>query len=131
MTTRMNQEIFICHLRKTIDEIKKEKCLSQEEYVFMINPIAEPGKPLLAKDEVMRLVLLSEKNIGGRVLKEEKAAALLTSFCPFVPIWIHVSLVKCTETEIMFRLDCSLRLRKPSLLRNQELGHPPFKAIFD
>lgn len=30
---------------------------------------------------------------------------------------------------ILMNLECSLRFRKPSLLRNQETGHAPFKVV--
>lgn len=33
------------------------------------------------------------------------------------------------EEKAIFKLETSLRFRKPTLLRNVETGHAPFKAI--
>ncbi|EHK2531989.1 hypothetical protein LMV59_000950 [Listeria monocytogenes] len=33
------------------------------------------------------------------------------------------------EEKAIFKLEISLRFRKPTLLRNAETGHAPFKAI--
>lgn len=54
---------------------------------------------------------------------------MLTFFSPLVPIWIDIEYIPNYEGKSVFELKCSLRLRKPSLLRNQDLGHPPFRAI--
>ena len=48
---------------------------------------------------------------------------------PLFPIWINVSICNINEEELVILLETSLRFRKPSLLRNQETGHPPFKAV--
>lgn len=47
----------------------------------------------------------------------------------FVPIWINISLNEIKGEKLVFNFKTSLRFRKPSLLRNAETGHPPFKAI--
>lgn len=46
-----------------------------------------------------------------------------------VPIWINVSFVEMEGEIGIFRLETSLRFRKPTLLRNADTGHPPFKAL--
>lgn len=99
MTKEMNKKIFLKNLQDTVDEIILQKNINPSRCRFKINPIIEQGKPVLAV------------------------------FHPFVPIWIDVKLDRYTDGEAEFQLDCSLRLRKPSLLRNQESGHPPFRAV--
>ncbi len=92
-------------------------------------PVYEKDKPHDATDDVMRLVLLSEKNIGNRLLTTEEVVNLAASFSPFVPIWINISFDRMEGDNYIFNFETSLRCRKPSLLRNAETGHPPFQAI--
>ena len=77
----------------------------------------------------MRLIALSEKNVGNRLLTVEETVNLVACQSPFVPIWINISLNEVSEHRIIFNFETSLRFRKPSQLRNVETGHPPFKAI--
>lgn len=77
----------------------------------------------------MRLTLLSEKNVGSRLLTLEEIVKLVAWNLPLVPIWINISFNRRENEKIIFNFETSLRLRKPSLLRNAETGHPPFKAI--
>ncbi len=129
MVTEMNKEIFANNLKKTIDEIKQYKGLEQNEYYFRMFPIREKGKPLLAKDEIMRLNVLNLNRIEGKLFSLDEVVSTLAFFTPFVPIWINIQYIETLNEKIIFRLECSLRIRKPSMLRNQETGHPPFKAI--
>ena len=48
-----------------------------------------------------------------------------------VPLWINVSLNGAGDNIFIFNFETSLRLRKPSLLRNVETGHAPFRAVFE
>lgn len=124
----MNREIFQNNLFMTLKEILPDEELNPENIKFKISPVEEKGKGYNAKDDIMRLVLLSEKNIGGRFLSFDSAVGMLTSFVPFVPIRINVSFQKKEDEIYLFELETSYRIRKPSLLRNVETGHPPFKA---
>lgn len=125
----MNRDIFKNNLIKTVEEITNVMNLSINEVKFKIVAVSEPDKPLNARDDSMRLVALSEKNVGSRLLSLDDATRLLSCKAPFVPIWINVSFLKSTEKETVFKLETSLRFRKPSLLSNVETGHAPFKAI--
>ncbi|WP_270573183.1 hypothetical protein [Bacillus glycinifermentans] len=127
--TQMNKEIFKENLLKTLKELKQLKQLNYVHSKFLIIPIEEPGKVLDGRDQRMRLWALSEKNIGNRFLEIDEVVNLLGSQTPFVPIWINVSFVEMKEDVAIFKLECSLRFRKPTLLRNAETGHAPFKAI--
>lgn len=129
MTTEMNKTIFLQNLQKAIQEIILQENISLENCKFWINPIIEQGKSMQAKDEIMRLNILSPNRVKERTFTMDEVVSMLTFFSPLVPLWINCKLVRHTDEEIEIQLDCSLRLRKPSLLRNQELGYPPFKAI--
>lgn len=127
--TQMTREIFRDHLEKTLNEIIKEKKIVFSDIKFAIVPIVEPGKLLDGRDDRMRLWALSEKNVGNRLLSFDDSTRLLSSQCPFTPIWINVSFQEMQEDTAIFKLETSLRFRKPTLLRNAETGHAPFKAI--
>lgn len=126
---QMDKTILHKNLMSTINEIVSNIEVHNRCYKFIIVPVYEKNKPLNALDDLMRLVFLSEKNIGNRLLSIEQTINLIGCHSPLVPIWINVSLSEINDTDIIFRLETSLRCRKPSLLRNAETGHPPFKAI--
>lgn len=113
----------------TIYEIIGIGNVDESKVRFKIFPVYEKGKLFNGTDNVMRLVALSEKNIGNRLLTLEETVKLVACKSPLVPVWINVSLSRIDEEKIIFNFETSLRFRKPSLLRNAETGHPPFKAI--
>lgn len=73
--------------------------------------------------------IMDTKNVGNRLLTVEEAVKIVACNSPFVPVWINISLNKIKGEKLVFNFETSLRFRKPSLLRNAETGHPPFKAI--
>ena len=122
----MNKEIFRNNLLMAIREITN---IDEEKIKLRIVPVFEQQKPHTAVDDSMRLVALSNKNIGNRFLSVEETVNLVACQSPLVPVWINVSF-ECVEgNEIVLKFETSLRFRKPSLLKNAETGHPPFKAI--
>lgn len=129
MITEMNKTIFLQNLQKAIQEITLQENIPIKNCKFWINPIIEQGKSMQAKDEIMRLNILSPDRVKEKTFTMDEVVSMLTFFSPLVPLWINCKMVRHTDEEIEIQLDCSLRLRKPSLLRNQELGYPPFKAI--
>jgi len=130
-TTEMNKEIFGKNLLAAIKEVLDYKCIDAVCFKFRIIPIVEPGKPMYASDEVMRLVLLSERNVGNRLLTFEETVALMSCKSPFVPLWINVSFGEMVDGVCIIKLETSLRIRKPTILLNSDTGHPPFKAILE
>jgi hypothetical protein len=128
MQKEMNKNIFKEFLIQTVDEIVGNG-VSSNNIVFIINPVKEEGKKLNSKDDFMRLNILSEKNIGGKKLVIDDVVNVLCGLEPLVPFWIDVKLLELLEDKIVFQLDCSMRFRKPSLLKNQETNHAPFRAI--
>ena len=123
----MNQMIFRENLLATIGEIVED--INVDDIRFNIIPVYEKDKSFDGRDDMMRLVLLSEKNIGNKLLTLDEIVKLVAWSVPFVPIWINISLNEKKEGKIIFNFETSLRLRKPSLLRNADTGHAPFKAI--
>lgn len=95
---------------------------------FKIVPVIESGKNLNSTDDYMRLTILNEKNLGNRVLDLTTVVNCLSGPHSTFPIWIDVKVVNESEEQII-ELRTSQRFRKPSLLHNQETGHPPFKIM--
>ena len=126
MIKKMDKSIFMKHLEMTVEEIKRKEGLVFLNDTFIINPVYEKEKPLTARDEMMRLNILNKNRIENRTFNKEEVVSMLTFFTPFVPVWIDV---EYDGQACVFQIRCSLRLRKPSLLRNQESGHPPFRAV--
>ena len=129
MVKEMSKDVFSEFLDLTLAEIKQNEGIDSDNYIFIITPIFEEGKVLQGKDEVMRLNILNKEHINGRFFSKTEVVSMLTFFSPFVPIWIDVETASSSKEQVIFELKCSLRIRKPSLLRNQESGHPPFRAI--
>ncbi|KQY79896.1 hypothetical protein ASD24_18300 [Paenibacillus sp. Root52] len=129
--TQMNKDIFTVNLESAIKEIQDNEELHYEEVAFIVEAVEEPGKPLDGADDMMRLWILAKKNVEGRQFSLQNAVDLLAWKAPFVPIWIDVSFVKMDEAKAIFKLKSSLRLRKPTLLRNADTGHAPFRAVLN
>lgn len=129
MLKEMNSEIFQINLIKAINEIKEANNLIAKMYYFSINPVLEEGKPRFALDEFMRLNVLNPKFIDEKIFSLEEVVTMLAFHSPLVPIWVNIEMIDSNDDALFFRLDVSLRFRKPSLLRNQETGHAPFKIM--
>ena len=125
----MNNDIFYNNLMMTVYEIIDQKSVDEKNIRFRIIPVYEKNKSFNAVDDSMRLVALSEKNVGNRLLTVDETVRLVACESPFVPIWINISFNRMEGEIVIFNFETSLRFRKPSLLRNAETGHPPFKAI--
>lgn len=125
----MNKSIFYNNLIMTINEIIGNTKSDNKSLKFKIIPFYERDKPFNGLDNQMRLIALSEKNVGNRLLTIEETVNLVACQSPFVPIWINISLNKINNHILVFNFETSLRFRKPSQLKNIETGHPQFKAI--
>ncbi|MCX4353843.1 MAG: hypothetical protein OSJ60_19830 [Lachnospiraceae bacterium] len=125
----MNKSIFHDNLMLTINEIIDNKKIDEKNIRFKIIPVYEKDKSFNGTDDLMRLVALSEKNVGNRKLTVDETVNLVACKSPLVPIWINISFNRMEEEKFIFNFETSLRFRKPSLLRNAETGHAPFKAI--
>ncbi|PAE17737.1 hypothetical protein CHH91_02385 [Virgibacillus sp. 7505] len=100
-----------------------------EDIRFKVTPTVEEGKKLSSTDDFMRLNILSQKNLNGRLFEIDKVVKLISGPQSTFPIWIDVELLKSEDTHILIELRISMRFRKPSLLQNQDTEHPPFRAI--
>ncbi|EAG8559524.1 hypothetical protein CAX48_03575 [Listeria monocytogenes] len=128
-TTQMNSEIFQINLEKTLKEIMVAKWLQSDEIRFVIVLVEEKGKMLDGSDEMMKRLVLTKDNIGNKQLVLKDVVGVLGGLFPKAPIWINVSFLEMDGEKAIFKLETSLRFRKPTLLRNVETGHAPFKAI--
>ncbi|EAE2627320.1 hypothetical protein E1V08_13185, partial [Listeria monocytogenes] len=126
-TTQMNSEIFQINLEKTLKEIMVAKGLQSDEIRFVIVPVEEKGKMLDGSDEMMKRLVLTKENIGNKQLVLKDVVDVLGGLFPKAPIWINVSFLEMNGEKAIFKLETSLRFRKPTLLRNAETGHAPFK----
>ncbi|AIQ31181.1 MULTISPECIES: hypothetical protein [unclassified Paenibacillus] len=127
--TQMNEEIFSTNLSKAVDKIKELRGISSNIVKFVIEPMEEHGKMLDGGDEMMKRLVLSKENIGGKKLLLEDVVGVLGGLFPKAPIWINISFMEIEEDTAIFKLETSLRFRKPTLLRNAETGHAPFNVI--
>ncbi|MBC2071386.1 hypothetical protein [Listeria seeligeri] len=126
--TQMNSEIFQMNLEKTLKEIMVSKELQSNEVRFVIVPVEEKGKILDGSDEMMKRLVLTKENIGNKQLVIKDVVDVLGGLFPKAPIWINVSFLEMNGEKAVFKLETSMRFRKPTLLRNAETGHAPFKA---
>jgi len=90
----MNKSIFYNNLIMTINEIIGNTKSDNKSLKFKIIPVYERDKPFNGLDNQMRLIALSEKNVGNRLLTIEETVNLVACQSPFVPIWINISLNK-------------------------------------
>lgn len=99
--------------------------------MFSIMPIIEKGKLLTGNDEMMRLNVLNKNRVNNKLFTKDDVISMLTFYSPFVPLWIDVEHISNNlDGSSIFLLKCSIRLRRPSQLWNQESGYPPFRAVF-
>lgn len=80
-------------------------------------------------DEMMKRLVLTKENISNKQLVLKEVVDVLGGLLPKSPIWINVSFLEMNGEKAIFKLETSLRFRKPTLLRNAETGHVPYKAI--
>ncbi|MGN0575486.1 MAG: hypothetical protein ACI4J2_05585 [Ruminococcus sp.] len=132
MSKEMNRNVLYSNLLKTIVEINPNQDVSK--ILLKIETCEEKGKHLNTYDEIMHLNVLNVNKINKMTFTIDQAldslALLISAYnMPLVPIWINVE-YSCNRDDFsIYKLICSRRYRKPSLLRNQETGHPPFKAV--
>ena len=110
----MNKSIFYDNLMLTINEIMGDMRLDDRNLRFKIMPVYEKDRSFNGLDNQMRLIALSEKNVGNRLLTVEETVNLAACQTPFVPIWINISLNEMSEHQIIFNFETSLRFRKKS-----------------
>lgn len=132
MIKEMNRDILCENLIKTIKEINADQDISK--VILKIETCEEKGKYLNTYDEIMHLNVLNVNKINKMTFTIDQALDSLTLLIsayntPIVPIWINVEHICNKYNTSVYKLICSRRYRKPSLLRNQDTNHPPFKAI--
>jgi len=121
----MTKSIFRNNLLSTICSGLGVSEIDENTTRFMIAPMYDERKSHTGLDEMMRLGVLSEENIGGKEFTIDQVVGILACNEPLVPINIIVSTINGSKDK--FSLMVSTRVRKPSQLANQETGHAPFK----
>ncbi len=126
----LDRETFKENLLRALSKIPEYKDkASSKECKFTVVPVEENGKSYNSKDDMMRLWVLSEKNLLNRYLDLEGIVKMFSGLEPLYPLWIDVHVKENSEECIVIELKTSLRFRKPSELKNQEEGYPPFKVV--
>jgi hypothetical protein len=120
----MSEEIFRNNLVTTINEFDYNATPK-----FKITPVYDSSKMPNGDDDYFRLVVLSDDNIGGKILSLNDTVEVLSCFSPLVPTQIKVIYHGDKDGISLFELLTSTRIRKPSQLANIDTGHPPFKSI--
>ena len=92
---------------------------------YIITPVYDPTKSETGEDSTFRLIILSEDNIGEKIIGFDDALSILTSFEPHYPTKIEISKV-CSDDNSLFKIKCSTRVRKPSAIANIESRYAPF-----
>jgi hypothetical protein len=101
----------------------------KKPHKLVIMPVYEANAKHSSTDDYLRLTLLSEQHIAGRLFDSEEAATFLSGPNSSYPLWIEVAPKEDTAEYALFELKISMRFRKPSELRNKETGHPPFRVV--
>lgn len=126
----MDKRTFKDYLLQALKEISISRNVNLEDNCkFTVVPVIEHGKSLNSTDEYLHRGMLNEKNLSGRELDLEAVVNMLACRIPLCPLWINVVLKEIREDVPIIELQTSLRFRNPSLLQNQDTGHPPFKSI--
>jgi len=126
----MDLDSFKEYLLKTVDELSTyHNEVLGENSKFIITTIEERGKSLNSTDEYLYRGMLNSNNLDGREFDIDSVIKILGCRVPLCPLWIKVLLKEVRAEAPVIELQTSLRFRKPSLLQNQETGHPPFIAV--
>ncbi len=121
----MNTAIFRANLLATLIELGYDG----DAPYFRITPVYDQSKAPCMYDDMFRLEVLGEENIGGKIIPLDDTVEVLSCMSPLVPTQIKVKYLGKIENKTVFELLTSTRIRKPSQLANIDTGHPPFKAI--
>ena len=112
-----------------VNAIKEFEIYKIENLKFKIITVFEEGKRYNSNDEYMKLGALDRADLGNKYFDLDGAINLLSAPNSRFPLWITIELIEKKDCEYFFQLRTSLRFRTPSVLQNQETGHPPFKVI--
>lgn len=125
---QLSPEQFHQNLLTTLKEVAQENS-SVQDYKFIVTPVREPDAKHNSTDDFMRLTLLTDENLKGKLYEITDVVTLLSGPNSSYPLWIDVVPVDSNANACVFELRISMRFRKPSELRHKETGHPPFKAV--
>ena len=123
----MNADIFRANLIATLLELG----YTGSNPYFKITPVYIQDKMPYMYDDMFRLTVLSDENIGRKIISLNDTVEVISCMSPLVPTQIKVKALGEIDNQTVFELLTSTRIRKPSQLANIDTGHPPFKAIIE
>lgn len=126
---QLTTQQFHKNLLAALSQVALKDATAEKPCRFVVVPIYETNAKYTSADDYLRLTLLSEKNLVGRLFDAAKAATFLSGPNSSYPLWIDVVHKEDTADYSLFELKISMRFRKPSELRNKDTGHPPFSRV--
>lgn len=126
----MNYKMMLSNsLIAAINELKGKNNISCTQYYIHIYPETSEKElsRLSSKDLYYRDGFLKGKYHSKAFTVEETARM----FSPpmGLPLWMDMSLLSYTESEMHIKLKMSIRFRKPKDLHNTETLHPPIRVL--
>lgn len=119
---KYDKSVFIENFKKImLDKFGVEA----ENAKYIIEPIYDSLKSESGEDSVFRMVILSDDNIGNKVIDYKTTIDILTIFNPHFPTRITISKSNVNE-ELNFIIKCRTRVRKPSAISGIENEYAPF-----
>lgn len=112
-----------------IDALSELQINKVNNVKFEIITVFEEGKRYNSSDDFMRLGVLERANLKEKYFDIDGVINLLSDPNIKYPLWITVKLSEKKDNEYLIEIKTSLRFRTPSILQNQDTGHPPFKVI--
>ena len=116
--------------KQNLNSCLKELDINEEKGVkFKITTVIENSKRYNSDDDFMKLAVLDRAKLEERYLDINGVINILSAPNSRFPLWITVEIIDVRSNEYLIELKTSLRFRTPSVLQNQDTGHPPFKVI--
>jgi len=122
MKNKYDKNLFVDNFKKIVNDTFG---VDATEAKYTIKPIHDPQKSETGEDSVFRLVILSENNIGGKMISFDDTISILTAFESHYPTKIEISKVS-EAVPVLFEIRCSTRVRKASAIANIEKAYAPF-----
>lgn len=129
----MKREDFQNHLQIVSRKILSEyKLPLNKSVVYKIEMDFEKDKKHNSRDELICRSELFDFTSKQKFFNDSEVTTLFCGpskikYPELFPLWIKISFLIETETSIILKLLSSTRFRKHSVLKNQELGYPPFE----
>ena len=126
---QLSKQQFRDNLVKALQESLNEAEWAHIEHAeFSVNPISEYNVTYNSADDNYKRWILSNENLKNIIFDLNQVVDLLALPGSHYPLWIDI-IISRNEKGYVINLNISLRIRKPTQLKNRETGHPPFKVV--